>query len=326
MAKTAITSANPLNRIDLVESPRALLNRVLKEYGLGDLRSCKVLQKGIVEINIKVDTSKGSYVVKIYSNKRLPRVGDILKGLQAFRRNGIPVSKLYVSKKGKNYFVVKSKSGKTHYGCVIGWFAGEDFTGRPASENELKVMAKYVAMIHKTKLDIKKTYDDCFPINLPREYERYKAAIMPTIQKHIQTVIKKLNNINKTKLQSGTIHGDLAWEHFLSDEKGNLCILDLGGLNIGQIVVDLAYFMSYFCIDPLAPFKSKIKKRYLIMLGEYLKHNSLSDYEVENLPLFIQASLANDYVVSAYYKDIFRDRVWFTPEKFVKLSGFIEEL
>lgn len=311
----SISAADPFERIQLAKSPDKFLNEIMENYNLGSVKNYKVLEKGIVELNIKAATTRGDYVVKIFSNKELPRVIDIASSQQALRAQSVPFPKVYETITGKPYFVAYPNEN-AFYGCVIEWFDGDDFTDSNPTETDLKKIAKYLATINRTKLKITQIYDDCFPINLPKEYNERKKSVEPEVKPLIENIIRELNGVNFDKLQWGSIHGDLSWEHVLKNKAGELCILDLGALNISPITLDLAYAMSYYCVSPKEPLKSDFERKYSIILDEYLKHVKLSAYELEHLPLFVKASWAHDYVIGRSHKDIFRDKLWFKPERF----------
>ncbi len=311
----SVSAADPFERIQLAMPPRDFLASILEKYDLRVLKSYKTLEKGIVELNVRACTSKGNYVIKVFSNKELQRVKDIVFSQEILRKKGVPFPEIYRAKEGAPYFTAYPDNENPYYGCVTEWLEGSDFTGKIPSASDLKKIAKYLAMINATKLKVTQIYDDCFPINLPKEYKRRKDSVEPDAQPLIEEIIQEMKNVDMAKLKYGTIHGDLSWEHVLKNEKGELGLLDLGALNISPVAFDLAYALSYYCINPKNPFNSDFKENYSTMLNEYLKHVKLSGYDIEYLPLVVKASWAHDYVIGRSHKEIFRDKIWFTPER-----------
>ena len=194
---SSVTAANPLDRINLAQSPNDLIKGILKEYGIKNFENYELItEKGMVEVNFKVNTFQDTYVVKIFSNKELQRAEEIISAQQAFYAKGIPFPKVYNSTSNKPYFVTHSKEGKPFYGCVISWLDGNDFTDNDPTPQDLKQIAKYLAMINDTKLKITQTYDDCFPINLSKEYERRKKFVEPEALPLIEEVIHEMKKVN----------------------------------------------------------------------------------------------------------------------------------
>lgn len=310
---SSITAAEPFARINLTKSPDKFLNEIMENYSLGRIKKYEVLKKGMVELNFKVNDE---YVIKIFSNKPLSRAKEILSAQQAFCNQGIPFPKVYKTKTEEPYFAAHPNDNeKAYYGCIIEWLNGNDFTDNEPTPQDLRKIAKYLAMINKTELKITPTYDDCFPINVSKEYERRKEFVEPEAVPLIEEIIQEMTAVNLKKLKYGTIHGDLSWEHVLKNKKGELSLLDLGALNLYPIAFDIAYALSYYCVSPTNPFNNDFEGKYSTMLGEYLKHNELSAYELEHIPLFVKASWAHDYVIGRSYKNLFRDKLWFTPER-----------
>lgn len=310
-----VVADNPLKRINLKEKPEILIKKILLRYDLGTLKSYKVLTKGIVEINFRIMTTSGEYVLKIFSNKRLWRVSTMAFAQEKFIRKGIPFPKIYKNNKHRNYFIVYSKTNHPYYGWIIDWFNGQDFNKRSASPRDLKKIAYFLAKIHKIKMNIKPIYDDCFPYNLKNEYRKKKNSVEKEIKPLVSEIVREFNRINLKKLKKSTIHGDLQWDHVLKNKKNQFCLLDLGALNILPQVLDLAYTISFFSVNPNNPLKSNVRKNYQIILKEYLKYNKLPDYDLKNLPLFVRASWVSDYVMGRQYKDIFGKRIWFGPKR-----------
>lgn len=295
---------HPWSRIDFSCSPEELIDDVLLLYDIGQRNAFRFLTKGVIEVNIFVQTSKGAYVIKVFSNKHLPRVNDILLAQQRFYDQGVSVPKLLISRDGITHFVTYSKSGKPYYGCVICWFDGIDYSKIEPTSMDLRMITQQLVLIHQTRLEISEIYDDCFPLKLPDQFKKSKKLISDRYLSQISDISQGVRELRLDKFRTGVIHGDLSREHVLKNSSGDYCILDFGGVNINPLVADLAFMMSYYCLDRATSSVKTFENRYRVILDEYLSHCDLSSYELSAIPIIIQANYALCYILGRYFTGI----------------------
>jgi Ser/Thr protein kinase RdoA (MazF antagonist) len=299
---------DPWRRIDFACTPDQLLGMVADDFNLGNIIDFEILTKGVIEVNFKVITVKGIFVVKVFSNKRLPRVKQIIQAQRILFSQDIPVPCVLSSIHGDFIFKIRSKTNKPFYGCVLEWCGGEDFTQREPGTMDLKRIAVTISQIHESNIQLVPIYDEWFPTNLTREYKLQRKYIQHAYDRAIQGIIEQYEKVDFNFLSRGFIHGDISREHVLIDTTDQqMCILDLGGINIDYQVVDLAFAMSYYCINLNFPSLSEFLERYHIMLEGYLSNKSLNDYEIRKIPIFIQGNYALCYLAGKYFLEKYED-------------------
>lgn len=299
---------NPWYRIPLAESRKEFIQKIAIDFNLGAIKSYKAIMKGLIELNIKVHASTGIYVIKVFSNKRLPRVKDLLRAQKLFDQTGIPVTKILHTSKGKEYFKIHSVDGKPYYGCVLKWFSGQDFSHREPTNSDLVKIAGILGKINKVSINIKPIYDEWFPSNFLREYKQNKILLDSDYIPIVNKIGQEFEKIQFNKFKLGLVHGDLSREHVMKDEKGDYCILDFGGVNINYPIVDLAFAMSYYCLELNSLLSPQfLIPRYSILLDTYRSIFPLSTYEIECLPTLIRSNYALCYIAGKYYWNTNKD-------------------
>lgn len=294
---------SPLQRVKLNISPEELFVRIQKLYNIGTIASCKVFGKGVIEVNIKVTTTTGDFVLKIFSEKKYWRVKQLTHFMRSIKSRGVKVQKIVPTLAGKLYFRIRGE-GKYYYACLLSYFHGRDFSTSDPSLEKIIEIAKSLAIINKDKIEVAPHYDECLIPNLPHEFKKKAYLIKNKKYKNILfDYSRKISTINFNLLQNGVIHGDLSREHVLARGK-DICLLDFGALNWDKVVVDLAIAMSWFCMDVHNFSKEKFWIKYNLFLETYKKYIKLSDYEIKVLPILICANYAMNYLLGKYYLEV----------------------
>ena len=281
-------------RVQLKTSLENIVQKILEIYELGSLINCRRFKKGYEELNLKLTTSKGIYVVKIFSKTRSSaKVTDYIDGLLEFSKAGVPVPKLRIGNK---------KYLNSIYGsfvCVTDFFDGLSFSDRKPTSIDIVNVTKFLVKIHKLSFKIKPNYDFWGTVNLLTEYKIKGKFLNNSDLELIQPIIKKFSLIDFSKFKKSIIHGDLQKQHVLKNNKGNYCILDLGCMDHNAVVIDLAVFLAQFCLDIK---NSATKNSYILekVLNIYTKLNYLSSQEIANIPLLIKATFAVYLIESNY--------------------------
>lgn len=294
---------SPLKRVKLNISLEELLERIQKLYNFGTIASYKVLGKGVIEVNIKVTTTTGKFVLKIFSEKKYWRVKQLTNFLRHIKSKGLKVQNILSTKRSKLYFRINGVS-RYYYACLLSYFPGKDFSTSDPNLETIREIAKSLVQINKTKIKVASHYDECLIPNLASEFKKKAYLIKNKKYKNILLdYSRKLSAINFDLLQDGVIHGDLSREHVLFKDK-EICLLDFGALNSDKVVVDLAIAMSWFCLDVNNFSRESFWQKYSLFLETYKKYIKLSDYEIKVLPILICANYAMNYLLGKYYLEV----------------------
>jgi len=295
-----------LSRVNLSSSLSELLDQVSVEFDLGQIITFDPIEIGYEELNLKVSTDKGIFIVKMFSkSKQVATIEDYIRGMTSFRNAGIPMPRLLKSKDG--YLFRSSDKKGDIFLCVMDYFVGQSFEERNPSEDDLFKLTKYIATIHKTDLVINgSNYDSWGTMNLVEEFYKKKQALSQEDLLIVKPLVDKFQIIDFSEFRKSVIHGDLQRNNILINNSGEYCILDLGCLNYAPSVIDLSVFLAVFCFSPSSFVDNR--KRYNIVVGEYGKEIPLSNIELRYLPTLIRATYATYLIASNYAYHVNNDR------------------
>lgn len=295
-----------LSRVNLNLPLSELLAQISIEFGLGQVLTFDPIEIGYEELNLKLVTDMGIFIIKMFSKtKKDETIEDYIRGMISFREAGIPMPRLLKGKSGY-LFHSSGRNGDTFL-CVMDYFLGKSFEERNPSEDDLFNLTKYIATIHKINLVINgSNYDSWGTMNLVEEFCKKKYTLSHEDLLIVQPLVDKFRDIDFSKFRKSVIHGDLQRNNILRNESGDYCILDLGCLNYAPSVIDLSVFLAVFCFSPNSPVDNR--KRYNIVVSEYVREIHLSKIELHYLPTLIRATYATYLIASNYAYHVNNDR------------------
>ena len=122
-----LNTANPLGRIDTRIDKNKLITIVAQKYNLGKVIRFNQILEGFEDYNIKLITSKGTFLVKMFSQfKSFRHVKDNINGLKEFYEMGILVPQLIPHSKDQYLYYYEEKELMALI-CVMEYFNGRSF-------------------------------------------------------------------------------------------------------------------------------------------------------------------------------------------------------
>ncbi len=278
-----------LDRPDINGSLDNFLQHVSSVFQLGIIRKFLRFPLGYQELNIKLETSKGVYVVKIFSKeKSLPRVKENIQGHLEFSKLGVPMPRLRVTKNHESVLITKGEHQEV-YSCVMEYFEGKSFLNLPITKRDVMKITRFMASMHQSKFKPTHYYDTLGIVNFRHIYDQ-QAHVLPVQEKNeIKRTLAEFQQTNLAKFRQSVIHGTLERENVLRDAQGAYCILDLGCMDYNASIVDMATFLANFTIDMDGKETIQVIKE---SLTEYQKIHGLTADERLALPLLIKTQYA----------------------------------
>jgi Ser/Thr protein kinase RdoA (MazF antagonist) len=276
-----------------------LLVKVSNHFSLGKIVDFSIERTGYEELNVRIRTSKGVFLVKIFSKlKSKSTINDYIMGMLEFRKAGIPIPKLLSSASGYLYKLEERKN--TTYLCVMNYFTGKTFKHLAVAKNDVKRLTKYLTQIHALSFDIGMNYDSWGTAHLMDEYNSKSAHLSKEYVYLIEPVISEYKDINFDRFSKSIIHGDLQRTNVLRNQWQSYCILDLGVMNFSYSIIDLSIFIAHFCFDYISQKPFFNLSLYNQTIETYSLYRNLSEAELAAIPILIQATYAI-YLVAANY-------------------------
>jgi len=274
-------------------------------YQLGEVKTIDPMYVGYEELNNLLTTSQGKFVIKIFSkHKDKPAIDGNVASIFSFYEGGIPVPKLYKSQRGDFLYELETSPGT--YLIVMDYFDGQKFTDVPPTSLDLQNMTKILAQIHTLHFSTHANYDMWLTLHLLREYANKQKYLNPQDLSLTQKVTRDLSLIDLSRLSKSIVHFDLHRENAMKNSKGEYCILDLASCDYSHTIFDLGTFIALFCFDPINNPSASVTI-YKSVVEVYLKHRSLSDYELSVLSTIIKATYVSNLLIPTFLQKANQD-------------------
>ena len=133
-------------------------------------------------------------------------------------------------------------------------------------------------------------YDKWAIINFVKEFQNKKQYLNGNDYKKLEELYNRFLQVDIEKLPKAFVHGDIISTNVMKDKNNKLWIIDFAVSNYIPRIIDLAVSSCNLCLD--AENKENTKKKVKMILEEYQKYNKLTDYELEQFPLFFDIANA----------------------------------
>lgn len=274
--------------------------RVSQVYSLGDAISTELLINGIDDQNYKLTTTRGCYVVKVFSeSKTIATVYDHINNLQNFHLHHIPVPKLLTHGLEEHVAIVEWGGAEKRI-CVLEFFDAPSLADLELTERHISDVVKYMLLIHNLPVtnSMYHNYDSWGTANLKKEFELKQKYLPEPDWRLIKPVVDAFESVSFDNSDKSIIHGDLRRDHVLK-LGSKYMILDLGCVDYNHSIIDFAIFNAFFCFD----LNSRIfSPNHFVefALNEYIKEKSFSDGDIEALDILIKSTWAAFLIASSF--------------------------
>lgn len=116
----------------------------------------------------------------------------------------------------------------------------------------------------------------------------------------IKSIVNPIKKVDYSKCTKGTIHGDIQRSNVLKNRKGEIRIIDFSVMEYSAIAIELATYLSLFCINPQ---KTSAGRTILLckeIIREYLKYKKLTSYDLKILPDLMLGTYAANCLAASY--------------------------
>lgn len=291
-------------RINLNVPLKDLSLIVCSQYNLGEFINDKLIKIGYEDYNYILTTSKGKFVVKVFSNERTDE-----DCVHLAERASVPIDyglscpKIY--KVDNNALSIISLKDNKYRLIVMDYIDGKDFftLQQLPNEHEIKLIAQELAKLNQIQYNPPFIYDKWAIVNFAKEYENYKDILDKENQSELEKVYQMFLNVDFSKLKYGYVHGDIIETNVIKSNNGEkLYFIDFSVANYLPRIVDIAVTICDLCLDldDVNVSKQRIKE----FLSSYGSISSLSKYEKECLKVFLLTHQANTILQTTKEKKI----------------------
>ncbi|MCH7850133.1 MAG: phosphotransferase [Nanoarchaeota archaeon] len=255
-------------------SPKLLekdLVEIIGRYNIGNFISFDSKSKSFDGKVYIFKTSKGKYVLKIFSLFKLSNIKYQNAIIRHLAKHNVPVPINVLNKKGDEITNIFGED------LLIQKFVD----GREDSLLSIKLvkdMGKNFGLMHQAMLKFK-DYEKKFDKSEYKILKLPKGSKFESILNFDLNAINSFNDIPLTNLRKCHIHGDISCVNFLTKNDKLKAIIDFEEAHYGILVYDLATFIAQNFVRSNFLFKKKIK----YFIEEYEKIIKLNEYEKKAL-------------------------------------------
>ena len=306
---------NFYERIKNITDLNLLSQKICNLYKLGEVISYKHIAIGYEDFNMVLETEKGKYFAKIL-NKSRPQEEQLrlAKILDISIQNNISVPKVH--KIGEDSILTIKLENKELNVILMDYIEGTNmlFLERDFEENEIRNVAKQMALINQIDYDVDSYYDEWTITNFENEYNKKINALDDDNKILVSNVYNQMKSLDFNKFKNAYIHGDIIKSNLILDKSNNIWVIDFSVLNFLPRIIEIAVAMFGIC---LTNDREKTIRNINILVNEYNKNLKLDEYEIENLSIIFNCISAMNVLQTAYIKN--------TDESFEENEHWLKE-
>lgn len=291
-----------LQRTNLSPVFSEFLHEVERQYpAVGKVMHYEPIVEGYEDANIKIDTDRGLFVVKIFSKARTAEnCQSYIKILEESNRVGVPVVDLVSGKVGP-LGEYRNKNRTSRF-IVTEFFKGQNFERITPTLKDMKILTNHLAKLNSFQFSVSESYDSWGNKNLLKEYAQNRYQLRPEQDNLLRSAVSQYTHVDTSRFSKGVIHADMQRKHVLKNMKRDYCILDFGCARHDGKVFELSTYLAWFClgIDTWGHKDEIVHK----VTREYLKTHKLSEYELEALPVLTEAAFAAYFLKASVLTNI----------------------
>lgn len=285
-----------LSRINISLSVPEILRDVILVYRLGKIIRFSIFERGYEDVNIKLTTTSGVYVVKIFSKLRPKNfIKSYIEILTLLTEKNLPTPKLLPVNNA--YVYTLYNDGKQSQLCVMNHFSDTSLLDQPPDKKDFLVIAKFLGKLHTITVPVYSDYDSWGLVNITSEYTKNAQYVPTEYRSVVNKTVKSYKAIDVSNFKKSLIHGDIQKAHILRNEKDDLCVIDWGCMSNNPSVADLGIFYSQLGTHLSI---SSLQSIVADSLKIYLQESPLSSKEIASIPTFMRASHAAYLIKTSY--------------------------
>ncbi|MDP1722820.1 MAG: phosphotransferase [Candidatus Gottesmanbacteria bacterium] len=286
-----------ISRIEITRPVPEILHEVIRAYKLGELVRFNIFERGYEDFNVKLVTTSGTYIVKIFSKLRHPKfIKSYVEVLTLLSEKNLPTPKHLPINNSYLYTIHDGK--KQSQLCVMNHFSDTSLLDQPPTKKDFLKVAEFLGKLHKITIPVYTVYDSWGVVNITSEYAKNAQYVPTKYRSIVDETVELYSAIDLSGFRKSLIHGDIQREHVLKNDKGTLCIIDWACMSNNSCVVDLGIFYAQFGIDlSMDLLRSFISDSLKI----YTKETPLSSKEIGSIPIMMRAHHAAYLIKTSYF-------------------------
>lgn len=286
------------DRIEFEGDLGEVIDRIVRDYDLGALLGFNVIEVGFEDYNIRLETSQGKYLTKIFSKKRsdqevnryittIARVVDV--GVRHPRPLSINGSLLYVDLESHLRLIIMDFiDGQTFYDLGI-----------LPNKSELALICAEAVKIHAIDYKPEFIFDSWAIPNMRWMYEKVKNDLSVEGLELVEKAFEYFDVIPFDKLPQCFVHGDLTKANTIRGNDEKVYIIDFAVSNVYPRIQELAVMAANLLFDEKSGTSASLKERCASVIDAYeAAGGQLTEIEKQNVFNYALPAAAMEYMGS----------------------------
>jgi len=255
------------------------VKHVLAHYDIGEFRSLSRLRSGYANINFRLTTTLGDFLLRMCSEKPEHEILHEMNVLERLKREGFPAA--YPMRRNDNGFITSGEFGNM---VIYQYIQGRE----PVLNGEtVKEIAVAVARLNTLDNWESLRKENAIGLGLCNDVmSRFERAPnrYPGIFEYFRREMEYLSGPLEEDLPVGLIHGDAFPDNTIYGGKKLLAIVDWEEVCTDRLLIDVGVTINGFCFV-----NNRLDMRLLDTFLEYYEEvRKLSRKELELLPYYIR--------------------------------------
>ena len=286
-------------RIDYQGDLEPVLKSACKAFGVGNLINFKLIEKGVEDFNVGVETTTGKYVCKIFNKTRTK--SDINRLISVYEKvSCADVGFPRLCKKNDGSLLFENNKLSMVFTNFIDGKTYFDTKSTPKGKDLVDIV-RMASKINKIKFDNLSYLDDPWGIpNIKKHYQEIGKFITDKYAlDFICKSIKLYEAIPINKLPHAFVHGDIITSNVIKGVDGKCYIIDYSAANLAPRIQELAVMTTNLISGNGCSLEDNAKT----IFNTYNKFTKLTDIEQE---YYLSYCLAETAVI---YMAAFREKL-----------------
>lgn len=291
---------NYYDRIDKINNINILADLVCQEYNLGSLVKSHLVEVGYEDFNLKITTSKGKYLVKVFRNSRSDKEAEecINRNYIAYKHR-VKTPKVHKNSKGEILTIINYNGSRFRL-SLIEYIDGKtffDLKRKPTNKELLRIVdlgSKINRIIYKPNF----IYDSWAITSFCDEYEKKEKYIEQKYLNILKPIYESFKIFDYSLLPFSFVHGDLRSTNLILDDKGEIYAIDFSVSNYTARLNEIIVICSEVAIIPNNKVESE--KRIKSAFMEWCNKVRATEFEKESFKLLFSVANAINVLNSAY--------------------------
>jgi Ser/Thr protein kinase RdoA (MazF antagonist) len=282
----------PTDRLAYALDLESFARKICAAYNIGRFRQFSVIETGIEDCNVIVETDKGKFLAKMFAKTRTAQ--DIQRYVGIMQR---------VVEAGVHHpQVISTKNGMPIYSdngvslALMCFIEGKTFLELDRSPNDGERMAvlEEAAKINQINYHPAYFFDSWAVPNIGAMYERVKRYVERNDLRLIEQVIEQYQEVPVGELPHCFVHGDFTKANVVKADSGRIYILDFSVANWYPRIQEIAVISANLLQDDDG--HRPLWETCKMTVDEYSKLNPLTVLEWQHAYSYALAALAMDFM------------------------------